>query len=98
MSPIILYSNPFGVIFSFCEKNLRAEFHTMFSITIRRYITMIIMEIDKFDKSDLTPDMLDLHISFAMKWYLMDIEMNNHQKKTRRLVEEIKRFSNKNEA
>ena len=76
--------------FSFCEKNLSGEFHTMFSITIRRYITMIIMEIDKFDKSDLNPDILDLHISFAIDWYLMDIKMTNHQKQTQRLVEQIK--------
>ena len=51
---------------------------------------MIIMEIDKFDKSDLNPDILDLHISFAIDWYLMDIKMTNHQKQTQRLVEQIK--------
>ena len=84
---------PLGLPSSVLKKpveDLTNEFKKLRKDKDKMFFLKEIMEIDKFDKSDLTPDILDLHISFAMKWYLMDIEMNNHQKQTRRLVEEIK--------
>jgi hypothetical protein len=82
-------------IYSSCEKhsekNLRGNFSKIFPLSIRIYAQKIIIEMDKFDKTDLNPDFLFIHTNFVIDIYKMELKVEKIRKENYDLFEELKK-------
>jgi hypothetical protein len=83
-------------IYSSCEKhsekNLRGNFSKIFPLSIRIYAQKIIIEMDKFDKTDLNPDSLVIHMNFVMDMHLNSVRIDEIRKENNRLMVELKKL------
>jgi hypothetical protein len=75
-------------IYSFSE----VSFKKIFPLSIRIYAQKIIIEMDKFDKTDLNPDSLVIHINFVMDMHLNSVKIDEIRKENNRVMEELKKL------